>query len=467
LLIYAYSRVFLTRLGALGAAVAFATLGEMFQTGRQAETEAVFIFFVSASLLVWHWGYLRTWPAVSMWIAGYSLMALGALTKGPQAPTYFVGCIGVFLLLRGELYRLFRWSHLIGVITGLLIISIWQVLFFLRMDWAAVRSIWLGDTAMRFHAWLWYEVAAHLISYPLEILGCTAPWSLLLLAYASRAFRQSLGEARPYVIFLAVCLGVAFPTCWIPPGGQSRYLAPLYPCMAVLIGLVLQRCTEVKVPASLRLGWRTFLILTSITMGLGAIAVLGVSTLSFMPRLTVFAGPPGVAMAYACALLALAGLTWWSRSGPEAWRVRMGMLAIAGFMALTFIGVLTEVRQRRSEYAARTVEALKAEVLQGMPLVSLDHVDAIFTYHYGQPIHAMLWPEIGDGPGPGIVYFCFDCEGSYRPALPFLWEEVAAISMDRNHHAMPEGVVVIGRIRALPGCSPGTKGSEQDSAATE
>jgi hypothetical protein len=42
-------------------------------------------------------------------------------------------------------------------------------------------------------------------------------------------------------------------------------------------------------------------------------------------------------------------------------------------------------------------------------------------------------------------YFCFDCDGASRPALPFAWQEVAAISMDRNHHVRPERVVVIGR----------------------
>ncbi len=42
--------------GALTAAAAFATFGEMFSTGFQAETEGIFIPLVSASLLLWSWG---------------------------------------------------------------------------------------------------------------------------------------------------------------------------------------------------------------------------------------------------------------------------------------------------------------------------------------------------------------------------------------------------------------------------
>src|SRR6516164_5672965 len=90
LLVYGYSRVFLSRLGAFTAALAYATMGQVLQLGRVAESEAVFTLFVSASLLIWHWGYAKQWPDIWTWIAGYALAALGALAKGPQSPIYFV-----------------------------------------------------------------------------------------------------------------------------------------------------------------------------------------------------------------------------------------------------------------------------------------------------------------------------------------------------------------------------------------
>ena len=37
-----------------------------------------------------------------------------------------------------------------------------------------------------------------------------------------------------------------------------------------------------------------------------------------------------------------------------------------------------------------------------------------------------------------------------RPALPFAWEKVAVISIDRNHHTPPENVVVVGRRLPAP-----------------
>ena len=54
LLVYAYSRQFLSRLGALSSALVYCTFAQVLQLGRVAETEALFTLFVSAALFVWH-----------------------------------------------------------------------------------------------------------------------------------------------------------------------------------------------------------------------------------------------------------------------------------------------------------------------------------------------------------------------------------------------------------------------------
>ena len=93
-----WTHFFLT-LGALAAAASFATLADMFQMGRQAETEALFILLASASLLRWHRGWMRSWPAGLTWSIGYGLITRAMLTKGIQAPAYFVGSVGSYLVL--------------------------------------------------------------------------------------------------------------------------------------------------------------------------------------------------------------------------------------------------------------------------------------------------------------------------------------------------------------------------------
>ena len=138
------------------------------QLGRLAETDAIFTFFVSSSLLIWHAGYAanpaarwrRTWP----WLAGYLFAALGALDQGPQAPVYFVGAVGLYLAWRRDWRQLASWPHLAGLALFVGMIAAWQIPFFLATDWASVRQIWMSDVGLRFEDAGWIQTALHFCS---------------------------------------------------------------------------------------------------------------------------------------------------------------------------------------------------------------------------------------------------------------------------------------------------------------
>jgi hypothetical protein len=119
-------------------------------------------------------------------------------------------------------------------------------------------------------------------------------------------------------------------------------------------------------------------------------------------------------------------------------------------MVLTFTGVLTDVRLRRCEHAAEAVQRLKQRLPPGQRLASLDgHTDSLFAYHYGRPLITPLHgppPENAPAP-PEPFYFCLTCPGDTRPQLPFAWEELGVVPLDRNHRPVPERVVVVGRLR--------------------
>lgn len=137
------------------------------------------------------------------------------------------------------------------------------------MGWPAVKMVWLGDVAMRFDDTSWQTILLHLLEYPLEIAVCTLPWSPLLVAFLSRRFRRSFGDAASMVEFLGLAIGLAFVTCWIVPGARGRYFMPLYPCMALLVGLSVERIAR-PVAANWQLsGWRWFL-LTKAFLAIGA-----------------------------------------------------------------------------------------------------------------------------------------------------------------------------------------------------
>jgi 4-amino-4-deoxy-L-arabinose transferase-like glycosyltransferase len=66
-IIYGYLRQQFSSLGSTAGAASFLTMQLVMEFGRSAETEAVFTVFVAASLLLWHWGWIKKWPAWQIW----------------------------------------------------------------------------------------------------------------------------------------------------------------------------------------------------------------------------------------------------------------------------------------------------------------------------------------------------------------------------------------------------------------
>jgi hypothetical protein len=141
----------------------------------------------------------------------------------------------------------------------------------------------------------------------------------------------------------------------------------------------------------------------------------------------------------------LGGLILRARAGVGPGPARLAVAAAAAAMTLASTGIILDIRIHRSEDMPAAIARLKARLPAGQPLVSLGaNVDSRFQYYFGLPIIASRpWPTAGNAGD--LEDFCFQTTGAARPPLPFAWEEVAAVSLDRNHHAVPEDVVVVGR----------------------
>ena len=447
LLIYGYSRTCLSRPGALSAAIVFATFGEMFTMGAQAETEMVFIALVSASLLLWHWGHVRGWSEARTWIVSYVLVGLAVLCKGPQPPVYFLGSVTAYLLLTGQWRRLFSWAHLAGALAGAAVVLAWLIPCIMRTSWPVARAILMNDTANRFQAWTAQNVGEHLVRLPLETLGCTLPWSLLLFGYVSSDLRRSLGKARPQALFMGLAVGLAFMTIWLPPNGETRYFSPLYPCVAVLIGAVIETCVRADAPAVVRAGWRWFTGFQACLMTCAGLAVVGAAIfLIDHPKFGSWAESLPTACGYCLGAFCLAIVVFQGRRCGDIARVRMAVLALACFMVLISTGLITSVRIRRSEDQASAMARLKAELPPGQKLVSFGTIDSLFAYYYALPIERLPMPVKESDPGcEEGVCFCFMSWGPPLPTLPFGWHQLAAISMARNRGPGFASTMVVGR----------------------
>jgi 4-amino-4-deoxy-L-arabinose transferase-like glycosyltransferase len=452
LLIYGYGRQFLSRLGSLAAGFAFATMGMVLQLGRLAETDAVFTLFVSGSLLLWHWGYVRNseaknarhWSRNWFWLAGYFCSALGALTKGPQAPVYFVGAATLYLLLRRDLRNLLSWSHLAAIGLFATVVGAWQIPFLLATDLASVRQIWISDVGLRFEDARWTQVVMHFLFYPIGVLICVLPWSPLLTAYGFKSFRKRIGSAQPMTVFLGLALLVAFPTCWLIPGAKERYFMPMFPCLSLLVGLVVQRALAADAPRALRIGWLLYLSGSCAAILFGGLAVAGASWIDGF-EIAELTQPVWFAAVYLGLSVAILTGLLWRGSMQSIFRGYAFVIAFTAFVGLTHVGIVLGSMAKASEDASPAIAELKRKLPPHVRLVSFGLVETLFAYHYREPIEPRSWPPTASDLADGTEYFCFTWDKDYMPPFPFAWNAIADIPCDRIRHERPWRRVIVGR----------------------
>jgi 4-amino-4-deoxy-L-arabinose transferase-like glycosyltransferase len=442
LLIYAYGRLFLSRLGALSAALAYGTMGQVLLLGRLAETEATFTLLLSGAMLTWHWGYSRSWRQPWPWCTGYGLAAFAALAKGPQAPVYFAASVCLYLACRRDWQTLFSRGHLAGIALFAVVVGAWQIPFWIATDWTSVRAMWLGDVAMRFDDTSRQTMLVHLLTYPLEIVVSTLPWSPLLLAFVSPRLGRSLENARPFVGFLALSFALAFASCWFVPGAKPRYLMPVYPCLALMLGWCIER-VEAPAGARERRGWSLFMQTIASTAILAAILVVAnywvvPSKLAALRQSGWFAGFFAAASAAAAILLIRARRSFGQTTS------RIALLTIAGWFGLLFVGLILNVSVATACNPAPDVARLKEKLPAGTHLVSFGEVETLFTYLYRRPVELRAWPPSANECSPND-FFCFTWDRPVLPTFPFAWRVEGTIPCDRILHNPALKRVIVGR----------------------
>ncbi len=455
-LIFAYASRWMTRVGAFAAAAAYATFGQVMVLGRQGESEALFTLFTGGALLVWHAAYTGGQSRATAWLAGYSLAALGALVKGPQAPVYFVSVTGIFLLCERNWRWLISREHLLGMLSFAAIVGAWFVPFTLS-NLGAVDDIWAGLAQDRFTT---QNLARHIASYPFETFGCLLPWSPLLLALLNPRVLRSIAADRPQVKFLIIALVVTYPSVWFAAGARGRYYMPLYPVIAVLVGLVVEHCA-VRLAASLEQAfWKHFQRGAAITVGVVGLAVALAGVLPLQPLQEITQSSGFIAL-WIPAILISAGLLVWASQGRNEFRAKVAVMSLAAFLAIANTGMLVNQRMHKAHDLDPIVAQLKQQLEDGQ-LVSLGRVYHRFAYEFDDPIRQVDWPIKSSDLPPDVEYFCFDRRPGDTPesrsgsdarvpfstpgTLPFQWEEVATIPCDPVQRDVHNRSVVIGRV---------------------
>ena len=172
-------------------------------------------------------------------------------------------------------------------------------------------------------------------------------------------------------------------------------------------------------------------------------AVVVVCVSLAMPQLIISLSATG-AMAFAAGALGCAFVARKSLAEANDRTMARGIYAIAGFLAMVQVGLITTVQKHRCEDIAGHVEEIRQQLPANTRLVSLGLVHHAFAYFYGQPIPIVELPA-ADLP-EGQDYFCLHTYGADPPELPFNWTQITVISCDRfKSETVPKDRVFIGR----------------------
>ena len=452
LAIYLYSRNFLSRVGSFAAAAAYPTMAQVLQLGRMGESDSLLTLCVAGALFSWHYAYSCRGRSPAAWIAGYTLAAFAGLAKGPQGPIYFMAITTVFLSLKRDWRFLFSPWQLAGLALFVCLVGSWQLPFYLELDGPSAQAVWSegGEMSDRFDYSNLRKVLGNWLAYPLEVFVCLMPWSMMLLAVPTRWMRERLAGARPMVEFLVTALAVAFVTCWLPAQSRARYFMSLYPCVAPLVGLSIERCWECQTKSWWQQSWDRYLIGGAV-MTAAAGVLIGSTLIGDGPGLFKlgYSLTPGFALAYVPLAALAVMILFWLRPRRQAWQMQAGVLTLAAVMGMTYTGAVLSVQSRNSNNPRDVIASVRELIPPGERLMSFDPVHHLFAYYYGEPIELQRLGKNRRATPTSGSYFCFSVDPHYTsPVIPFEWDTVVEISCERTRSPHPMSKVVVGRRRS-------------------
>jgi hypothetical protein len=229
----------------------------------------------------------------------------------------------------------------------------------------------------------------------------------------------------------------------------------------VLISMIIERCATAVRGSHSQRAWRQFGSGWSIFIGASAIIVAGAALFQHSdPRR--FYQPIWFALTYAIVAGASVGVLWTACRNSTIQQPVIAVLAICIVAGLAAAGLMINVNAGRWLDPTTDIANLKKQLPANADLVSLSPIEHRFAYYYGDAIAELDWPRALTDLPAGVDYFCFMRQPGDTAAarasgrgrtlyktpgtLPFSWQEVATVCVERAVYDDNPRVVVIGRV---------------------
>jgi hypothetical protein len=236
---------------------------------------------------------------------------------------------------------------------------------------------------------------------------------------------------------------------------------PIYPLVAVLIGLVIERCALAQLGSYPRRAWHQFQLVWGMIIGAGGLLV-GIASLLVGNQATRFYQPRWFGIAFGIITTSAVAIIWsnYRRATHVRYLIVVGTIAIVA--GISAAGLLVNVRKARWIDPTAGVGQIRDQLPPGERLVSFSPIEHRFAYYFCDRITELDWPRKIDELPPNLNYFCFkrtpgdtaDCRASGRGrtvfktpgTLPFAWQEIKSICVERQVYDDSPRVVVLGRV---------------------
>lgn len=283
------------RAALVGSVVTF-TAFEVYRAGFACRVDMVLtMFIVTGMYSLYMWAMERDMKRLP-WLA-ILLLSCGTLTKGPVAIILPLLSVWITVLLCG--YRLWKctWKMVIVAILALIIPALWYVAAWERggqefLELAMEENLGRMTGTMSYDSHVnpwWYNLVT--------LLGGLAPYTLLLVIFAvcllvpqlrhsakGALYRWRSADNARFFMFIAPLVVLVF-YCF-PSSKRSVYLLPMYPFLAMQIGMLTLWCVR-KAPGVVKSFTGTLSLIAVLTGMLFVLFHIPHITGQFTPRLSI------------------------------------------------------------------------------------------------------------------------------------------------------------------------------------
>jgi 4-amino-4-deoxy-L-arabinose transferase-like glycosyltransferase len=369
-------RLFGPGAGLLGAIV-LATTSGYFSLARAVLADMTMTLFILCS--VWaFWSAVETSASgIRAMIVCYVCLGLALSTKGPAGLTPLLA-FAAFLLAEGGWRGLRRLRLPMGIAIVALIASPWAIAFALQREASYVQTV-LRDDYLGPHVAMWEGVRE--LFFAAGPLGVKfLPWSLFLPAALYFGCRDADAATRRAFRFL-ICWAFAYVVViTLMTHKRERYLLPVYPAVALMVGWLWQRWISSADRRALRVhSWLWGALATA--AGIALLLPLRLRT----EEAILLPPSPTLKLAAAAGIVVSGAVGLWAASTGRP-RVAVSIMALTTASMLTYeawtIGQRHNERYDVKEFARRVAD----HVGPGDDLLAFESARLSYDFYLRRPV---------------------------------------------------------------------------------